>query len=53
VSAVVVSSSRSKAAFDLSLAGTRPRESLVEMRFEERVFRKAGWISPVVLVDGM
>jgi hypothetical protein len=25
----------------------------VDGRFEDRVFRKAGWISPVVLVDGM
>lgn len=39
--------------FDVYVAGTRPRESLVEKRFEDRVFRKAGWISPVVLVDGM
>lgn len=39
--------------FDVYVAGTRPRESLVEKRFEERVFRRAGWISPVLLVDGM
>jgi hypothetical protein len=39
--------------FDVYIAGTRPRESLVEKRFEDRVFRKAGWVSPVVLVDGM
>lgn len=39
--------------FDVYVAGTRPRESLVEPRFEDRVFRQAGWISPVVMVDGM
>jgi hypothetical protein len=39
--------------FDVYVAGTRPRASLVEEQFQERVFRKAGWISPVVLVDGM
>jgi hypothetical protein len=39
--------------FDVYIAGTRPRQSLVEKRFEGRVFRKAGWISPVVLVNGM
>lgn len=39
-------------AFDVYIAGTRPRHSLVEKRFEDRVFRKAGWISPVVLVNG-
>jgi hypothetical protein len=38
--------------FDVYVAGTRPRGSLVDPRFEDRVFRKAGWISPVVLVDG-
>jgi winged helix DNA-binding protein len=30
-----------------------PRESLVDRRFEDRVFRRAGWVSPVVLVDGV
>jgi hypothetical protein len=40
-------------AFDVYIAGTRPRESLVEKRYEGSVFRKAGWISPVVLVDGV
>ena len=39
--------------FDVYIVGTRPRESLVEKRFEDRVFRKAGWISPVVLVNGV
>jgi hypothetical protein len=39
--------------FDVYVAGTRPRESLVEKRFEDRVFRKAGWISPVVLINGV
>lgn len=41
------------AGFDVYVAGTRPRESLVDKRFEDRVFRKAGWISPVVLADGV
>jgi hypothetical protein len=39
--------------FDVYVAGTRPKGSLVDRRFEDRVFRKAGWVSPVVLVDGM
>lgn len=39
-------------AFDVYIAATRPRHSLVEKRFEDRVYRKAGWISPVVLVNG-
>ncbi len=39
--------------FDVYVAGTRPRASLVDRHFEDRVFRKAGWISPVVLVEGM
>ena len=39
-------------AFDVYTTGTRPRSSLVDPRFEERVFRKAGWISPVVLIGG-
>jgi hypothetical protein len=39
-------------AFDVYMAGTRPRGSLVDGRFEDRVFRQAGWVSPVVLVDG-
>ncbi len=38
--------------FDVYIAGSRPKESLVERRFEDRVFRKAGWISPVVLAKG-
>jgi Winged helix DNA-binding domain len=40
-------------AFDVYVAGTRPRGSLVDQRFQDRVYRKAGWVSPVVLVDGM
>ncbi len=40
-------------AFDAYIAGTRPRQSLVDARFQDLVFRKAGWISPVVLVDGL
>lgn len=39
-------------AFDAYVAGTRPKASLVDRRYEDRVFRQAGWISPVVLVDG-
>jgi hypothetical protein len=39
-------------AFDVYVVGTRPRESLVESRFENLIFRQAGWISPVVLIDG-
>jgi hypothetical protein len=39
--------------FDVYVAATRPRSSLVDERFEDRVFRTAGWISPVVLADGM
>lgn len=40
-------------AFDVYVAGTRPKASLVDQRFEARVFRQAGWITPVVLIDGM
>ena len=40
-------------AFDVYVAGTRPEASLVDRRFEARVFRQAGWITPVVLIDGM
>jgi hypothetical protein len=39
--------------FDPFVIGARPRESLVDKRYASRVFRQAGWISPVVLVDGM
>jgi hypothetical protein len=39
-------------AFDVYVAGTRPRASLVDSRFEDRVYRQAGWISPVILIDG-
>jgi hypothetical protein len=39
-------------AFDVYIAATRPRASFVDRRFENLVFRKAGWISPVVAVDG-
>jgi hypothetical protein len=38
--------------FDVYVVGNRPKEALVEKRFEARVFRQAGWISPVVLIDG-
>ena len=40
------------AGFDPYIVGTRPREALVEKRFEALVYRQAGWISPVLLVDG-
>jgi hypothetical protein len=40
-------------AFDVYVAGSRPKASLVDRRFEARVFRQASWITPVVLVDGM
>ncbi|MDP8956521.1 MAG: winged helix DNA-binding domain-containing protein [Actinomycetota bacterium] len=39
-------------AFDVYVTGSRPKESLVQKRFEPRVYRQAGWVSPVVLVDG-
>jgi Winged helix DNA-binding domain len=38
--------------FDVYVVGTRPRSSLVDPRFADRVYRQAGWVSPVVLVDG-
>lgn len=40
-------------AFDPYVLGTRPRQVLVDRRFEDRVFRQAGWISPVVLIGGV
>lgn len=40
-------------AFDVYTIGNRPRSSLVDAHFEQRVFRTAGWISPVVIVDGV
>jgi winged helix DNA-binding protein len=39
-------------AFDVYVAGSRPKEALVEKRFEPRVYRQAEWISPVLIVDG-
>jgi hypothetical protein len=39
-------------AFDVYVAGNRPRASLVDPLLESLIFRKAGWISPVVVVDG-
>jgi hypothetical protein len=39
-------------AFDVYVVGTRPKSCLVDPRFESRVFRQAGWISPVVLAGG-
>lgn len=40
------------AGFDVYVVGSRPRSALLEKRHESRVFRQAGWISPVVLIDG-
>jgi hypothetical protein len=39
-------------ASDVYTIGTRPRHALVDIHLEDRVFREAGWISPVVLIDG-
>jgi uncharacterized protein YcaQ len=38
--------------FDAYVMGFRPRGQLHAKPFAERIFRQAGWISPVVLVDG-
>jgi hypothetical protein len=38
--------------FDAYTVGFQPRSALVADRFKDRVFRTAGWISPVLLVDG-
>jgi hypothetical protein len=38
--------------FDAYVMGFRPRDQLHAKRFAQRIFRTAGWISPVVLVDG-
>jgi DNA glycosylase AlkZ-like len=38
--------------FDPHVVGFPPRDALVEPEFKARVSRTAGWISPVVLVDG-
>jgi hypothetical protein len=40
-------------AFDPYVVGTRPRTDLVAQSHEPRIFRAQGWISPVVLVDGV
>ena len=40
------------AGFDVFVVGNRPRELLIDKQFEPMVFRQAGWISPVVLIDG-
>ena len=39
-------------AFDPYLMGHSTREHLFEVRYSSRVSRVAGWISPVVLIDG-
>jgi Winged helix DNA-binding domain len=38
--------------FDHYVVAFRPREQLVDKRHAAKVFRSAGWISPVVLIDG-
>jgi DNA glycosylase AlkZ-like len=38
--------------FDAYLLGHRDKTSVVPRKFHKRVFRNAGWIAPVVLVDG-
>jgi len=38
--------------FDTLLLGYRDKGALVEDRDYKRVYRKAGWLSPVVLLDG-
>jgi uncharacterized protein YcaQ len=38
--------------FDHYVVAFRPREQLVDKRHAAEVFRSAGWISPVVLIDG-
>jgi hypothetical protein len=38
--------------FDPYVVGFRPREELVDPEVEDRVFRKAGWITPTLIVDG-
>jgi hypothetical protein len=38
--------------FDPYVVGFRPREGFLDKKFNDRVYRKAAWISPVVLVDG-
>ncbi|MYB76676.1 MAG: winged helix DNA-binding domain-containing protein [Chloroflexi bacterium] len=38
--------------FDVYLLGHRSKSHLVDDAFYKRVYRAAGWISPVVLIDG-
>lgn len=38
--------------FDVFLLGHRDKSHLVDPAHYKRVYRKAGWISPVLLVDG-
>ena len=40
-------------AFDPFVVGTRPRDHLVAKPHEAAIYRAQGWISPVVLVDGV
>jgi hypothetical protein len=40
-------------AFDPFVVATRPRDHLVAQSHEVRIYRAQGWISPVVLVDGV
>lgn len=39
--------------FDMYTYGFRPRTHFVPDRFAARVFREAGWISPVILINGI
>jgi Winged helix DNA-binding domain len=38
--------------FDAYVMGFRQRERMLDRRLFDRVFRKAGWISPVLMIDG-
>ncbi|HEY3247902.1 MAG TPA: winged helix DNA-binding domain-containing protein [bacterium] len=39
--------------FDMYTYGCRPRSRLVPARLAGRIFRQAGWVSPVLLVSGV
>lgn len=39
--------------FDCYVLNFRPREHLVPTRFAARIFRSQGWISPVLLINGI
>jgi winged helix DNA-binding protein len=38
--------------FDVFLLGHKTRQHLVATQYHKRVYRTAGWIAPVILVDG-